>query len=205
MKHLAIYTRISGLGQNEASQLPDLERWVAGQSQECVWYRDTASGRTMNRPSWSKLMEAVREGKVEAIVVSRLDRLGRTAKGLTALFQELIERKVNLISLRDSVDLNSPSGRLLGHVLASVSQYETEVRSERVAAGIKVAKAKGKRWGGSKRGWRRKSIAPKVNDIRSLYKQGMTITQIARITSLSRPTVYRILDQSAAPLGNAQR
>ena len=59
-----------------------------------------------------------------------LDRLGRTAKGLTALFEDLVTRKVNLVSLKDGLDLSTPAGRLMANVLASVAAYETEVRSE---------------------------------------------------------------------------
>ena len=61
---------------------------------------------------------------------------------------------MNLVSLRDGVDLNTPAGRLMANVLASVSQYETEVRAERVLAGQAKARAKGVTWGGSKRGRR---------------------------------------------------
>jgi DNA invertase Pin-like site-specific DNA recombinase len=62
----------------------------------------------------------------------RLDRLGRTAKGLTALFEELQSRHVGLVLLGEGLDLSTPAGRLLANVLASVSQYESEVRGERV-------------------------------------------------------------------------
>jgi DNA invertase Pin-like site-specific DNA recombinase len=89
---------------------------------------------------------------VSRVVDWRLDRLGRTAKGLTALFAELLELRVNLVSLRDSIDLNTPAGRLMANVLASVAQYETEVRAERVRAGQMIARANGKTWGGSKPG-----------------------------------------------------
>ena len=67
----------------------------------------------------------------------RLDRLGRTTKGLTALFEDLVDRKINLVSLKDGLDLSTPAGRLMANVLASVAAYETEVRSERVCAGRK--------------------------------------------------------------------
>jgi DNA invertase Pin-like site-specific DNA recombinase len=74
-------------------------------------------------------------------------RLGRTSAGLTALFDELVNRKVNLVSIRDGIDLFTPAGRMMAGVLASVAQYETEVRSERSMAGQAVARAKGKHMG----------------------------------------------------------
>ncbi len=151
-KHVAIYIRVSSNPQDTRSQEPDLERWAAAQDQPVKWYRDKATGKTMDRPGWQKLAEDIRMGKVSAVVVWRTDRLGRTAKGLTALFDDLQQRKINLISLKDGLDLATSAGRLMANVLASVAQYETEVRGERVAAGQAAARAQGKRWGGSKRG-----------------------------------------------------
>ena len=87
-------------------------------------------------------------GSFLTVVVWRLDRLGRTAKGLTALFEDLLGRGVDLVSLEDGLDLATPAGRLMANVLASVAQYETEVRADRVLAGQAVAKANGKTWGG---------------------------------------------------------
>src|SRR5436190_1355920 len=152
MKHVAIYLRVSSTGQDTKSQEPDLRRWAEAQDAPVKWYKDTATGKTMERPGWTKLEAAVRHGKVSAVVCWRIDRLGRTAKGLTALFDDLRERKVNLVSLKDSLDLSTPAGRLMANVLASVAQYETEVRGERVKAGQIVARQNGKRWGGSQPG-----------------------------------------------------
>ena len=87
-------------------------------------------------------------------MVWRLDRLGRTTKGLCQLFDELRERKVDLVSLKDGFSLESPARRLHARILASVAEYETEIRHERVIAGQAVARRKGKKWGGSKKVWR---------------------------------------------------
>ena len=127
MKHAAIYVRVSKrTGQDVRSQLPDLRRWAAGQPVK--WYKDRFTGKTMDRPGWNRLQAALDSGEVSAIVVWRIDRLGRTAKGLTALFADLQAKRVNLVSLKDGLDLSTPAGRLLAHVLASVAQFETEVR-----------------------------------------------------------------------------
>src|SRR5262245_49143099 len=124
-KHVALYLRVSSNGQDTRSQEPDLQRWAEAQDHPVVWYKDKATGKTMDRPGWRKLETAMRHGKVSAVVVWRIDRLGRTAKGLTSLFADLQERKVNLVSLRDGLDLGTAAGRLMAHVLASVAQYET--------------------------------------------------------------------------------
>lgn len=127
------------------------------------------------------------------MVVWRIDRLCRIAKGLTALFDELRERKVNLVSLRDGLDLSTPAGRLMANVLASVAQYETEVRGERVGAGQTVARKKGKRWGGSKPAVRKVVTDAQVRTIRDMKRKGERIADIARTVGLSRPTIYAIL------------
>jgi DNA invertase Pin-like site-specific DNA recombinase len=147
----------------------------------------------MDRKEWRKFEEAVRINRVGQIVVWRLDRLGRTAKDLTALFDELRERKVNLVSLRDGLDLHTPAGRLMPNVLASVAQYETEVRADRVRAGQEIARKNGKRWGGSVAGVRKKVTPTKERAIRSMRQAGEPITAIAAAVGLSRPTVYDVL------------
>jgi DNA invertase Pin-like site-specific DNA recombinase len=193
MKHVAFYCRVSSRSQDFASQEPDLKRYAKEQEGDVVWYSDTFSGKSMDRKGWNRLMEAVRQGKVSKVVCWRLDRLGRTAKGLTALFEELLERKVNLVSLRDGIDLNTAAGRLMGNVLASVAQYETEIRRERVLAGQAVAKSKGKTWGGSKPGRRIKVTDEQVKFIARMVGENTKIAAIARATGLSRQTVYEYL------------
>lgn len=192
-KHIAIYVRVSTKTQDQRSQLPDLEKWASMQDDEIVWYRDKATGKTMDRPAWNKLVEAIKGGKVLKVVVWRLDRLGRTAKGLTALFDELCQRRVGLFSLRDSLDLSTPAGRLMANVLASVAAYETEVRAERVQAGQAVARQQGKTWGGSKKG-RLITVTMEQRE-QVLAMRGDKIARIARTVGLSRPTIYRLLEQ----------
>ena len=148
-------------------------RPTTGRSQ---WYRDKFTGKTMDRPGMEKLMDDLRAGKVERIVVWRLDRLGRTTKGLCQLFDELAERKVDLVSLKDGFSLASPAGRLHARILASVAEYETEVRAERVAAGQAVARRKGKKWGGSKKGWRWKVTDDQLAAIHEMRAAGKKIS-----------------------------
>lgn len=194
MKTTAIYVRVSHRDQTHASQLPDLERWMAANDGPVEWYKDTFTGRTMQRPGMDKLLDALRNGKIERIVVWRLDRLGRTTRGLCQLFDELRERHADLVSLKDGFSLESPAGRLHARILASVAEYETEVRAERVAAGQSVARRKGKKWGGSAKGWRWKVSDDQVTAIYEMRAATKSIAHIARVTGLSRPTIYRVLD-----------
>ena len=96
----AIYLRVSSRKQDTASQEPDLRRWVAAQGIDGVrWYRDTFTGKTLDRPGFNRLLADVRAGKIDSVVCWRLDRLGRTARGLTDLFEELAARKLSLIHI----------------------------------------------------------------------------------------------------------
>ena len=198
MAATAIYVRVSSRTQDTASQEPDLKRWPEAHKDITVrWYRDKSSGTTMQRPGFRRLMADVNLAKVDRIVVWRLDRLGRTARGLTELFEDLLRRGVDLVSLKEGLDLGTPAGRLLAHVLASVAMFETEVRSERVVAGQVAAREAGKRWGGSPKGRRLKVTEEQESTIRRKREEGEGVTAIARATGLSRPTIYRVLGTEA--------
>lgn len=192
MPHIAIYLRVSTKAQDTRSQEPDLHRWSDAQDDPIVWYRDKFTGRTMERPGWRKLEAALSAGEVSKIVVWRLDRLGRTASGLTRLFDDLTTSKIGLVSLRDGIDMATPAGRLMANVVASVAQYETEVRAERVLAGQAVARSKGKTWGGWQKGRRRKVTEEQVRIIRRMKAENESVAAIARATGLSRPSIYAV-------------
>jgi DNA invertase Pin-like site-specific DNA recombinase len=196
---VAIYMRVSkGSGQDFASQEPDLKRWADAQTDPVKTYTDKMTGKTMDRPAFNKLMADVQTGKLKTIVVWRLDRLGRTAKGLVTLFEDLQARKVNLVSIKDGLDLSTPAGRLMANVLASVAAYETEVRAERIHAGLAVAKENGVKLGrpkqvGDGKGKRIKVTTEQETIVRRLKGEGQGVSTIARMTGLSRPTIYSII------------
>jgi len=163
----AYYLRVSTKVQDTKSQEADIHAHAAKQA-DAVFYRDKFTGKGMNRPGWSKLWADVCAGKVDKVVVWRLDRLGRTVAGLSQLFAELQERKIDLVSLRDGLDLNTAAGRLMAHVLASVAAYELEVKCERQLAGIAEARRQnGGRcpWGGRRPGTRVKDRGSGEGDL----------------------------------------
>jgi len=142
-KITAIYCRVSTTHQKLDSQEDELQRWLDLHNPSNVrWFKDKFTGKTMHRANMQKMLELMHQGKVDTIVVWRLDRLGRTASGLTKLFDELRRNKCNLISIRDHLDLSTPAGRLNANIIASVAAYETEVRGERVRAGQEAARAR---------------------------------------------------------------
>lgn len=194
---IAVYVRVSSKQQDTKSQRPDLERWLSAYAdgQPVKWYADKFTGRTMERKGWQQLEADIAAGKVSKVLCWRLDRLGRTASGLTKLFDYLTARKVSLVSLKDGLDLATSAGRLMANVLASVAQYETEIRQERVLAGQAVARANGVKWGGSKRGRRISVTHEQVEAVKRYKADGMKTARIARAVGLSRPTIYRLLGE----------
>jgi len=195
MQHVTIYVRVSTKKQDTRSQESDLKQWAEAYAngQPVKWYRDKATGKSMDRPGWQRLEADIDAGRVSRVVVWRLDRLGRTASGLTALFEKLSTRKIGLVSLKDGLDLSTPAGRLIANVLASVAAYENEVRAERIMAGQNAARAAGKTWGGSKAGRRVKVTDEQIATVRRMKDDGASRAAMARATSLSRPTIYSIL------------
>lgn len=194
---VGIYIRVSSRTQSTRSQEPDLQKWVKAFADDrpVQWFRDKATGTTMDRPAWKRLEAAIDRGEIGTLIVWRLDRLGRLASGLALLFDKLIAKKVNLISLRDGVDLSTPAGRLTCNILASIAAFETEVRGERARAGIQAARDRGIKWGGSPKGRRHCNTRSKEAAVRRLRAQGMPITQIARSVGLGRQTVYNLLNE----------
>jgi DNA invertase Pin-like site-specific DNA recombinase len=191
---LGIYMRCSTNKQQTASQKRELKRWAESHADENIsWYEDHFTGKTMERPGWVGLWKDCCEGRIQTIVCWRLDRLGRTAKGLITLRDELIARSLNLISLRDSLDLSTSSGRLMFGIIASVAEYETEVRRERQMAGIAAARERGKRIGGRKAGASNRKTRDVLPAVLALHKEGKRVSEIARATRLSRPTIYGLL------------
>lgn len=193
-KFIAAYVRVSGKKQRHASQEPDLKRWAATQDLPVRWYFDTYTGKTMNRPGWLKLEADMRAGKVAKLACWKIDRLGRTARELLTLFDELRQRKVDLVCVAGGImGLDTPEGRLLAGLLAQFAEFDNELRSERILAGQAVARAAGKKWGGSKPGRRKKVTPTQARTIRRMKADGEGVSSIARTMSLSRDTIYSIL------------
>jgi DNA invertase Pin-like site-specific DNA recombinase len=188
----AAYVRVSSVQQDDTLQVQAVERWAAAQGEQVTIYRDTFTGRTMERPGWRRLEAAIRAGEVSRLVTWRLDRLGRTAAGLAVLLEELSARGVVLVSLTEGLDLSTPAGRLMAGIIGSVAAYETEIRRERQEAGIATARAAGRRWGGSRPG-RRKASAAQREAIAALRASGHGLRAVAAAVGLSVGCVRRVL------------
>ncbi len=185
---------ISSHAQNHRSQMPDMKRWAESQELPVQFFRDKFTGRTLDRPRWQRLEKDIRAGKVAKLAVWKIDRLGRTAREMLALFDELRARSVDFVCVAGGImGLDTPEGRLFAGMLVQFAEYDNEIRAERIRAGQAAAKAQGKAWGGSAKGRRIKVKIEQVRMIQRLHEEGEKISAIARAAGLSRPTIYRLL------------
>jgi DNA invertase Pin-like site-specific DNA recombinase len=194
---IGIYERVSSVKQDTAAQHGELATWAQQQEakgESIVWYTDKQSGKTMRRPGFQRLEADIRAGKIKQVVVWRLDRLGRTMGGLTTFLEHLEKEGIGFFSLKDGFDLSSASSRFTLNILASVAKFETEVRAERIAAGIAAKKARGESWGnGRPKGSSHKATPEVRRQITRMKQQGEKVAVIARVCKISRQTVYQVL------------
>ena len=178
------YARVSTLDQNLDLQLSALEE--AGCEK---LYQDQISGTKANRPGLTMALEVLR--KNDTLVVWKLDRLGRTVKGLIDLVNLLHQKEIHFKSITDNVDTSTPAGRFFFHVMASLAQMERELLAERTKAGLAAAKAKG-RVGGRKR----KMTQSKIESAKQLLASGSLPRDVAQNLGISVPTLYRWIPAS---------
>jgi DNA invertase Pin-like site-specific DNA recombinase len=152
-------------------------------------FQDQITGARAERPGLSKALEQLREN--DTFVVWKLDRLGRTVKGLIELVADLAKNKIHFKSITDQIDTSTPAGRFFFHVMASLAQMERELIVERTLAGLDVARARG-RIGGRKR----LMSASKIESAKQLLATGMPPREVAANLSISIPTLYRWIPAS---------
>jgi len=142
------------------------------------------SGSRFDRPGLNEVLSHLRE--FDSLVVWRLDRLGRSVKGLVELIEDLAKRKIHFQSITDQIDTSTPAGRFFFHVMASLSQMEKEICLQRTACGLEAARKLG-RVGGRKR----KMTDAKIDSAKKLLIAGTAPKDVAKHLGVSLPTLYR--------------
>ena len=135
------YARVSSNGQNLDSQLEALNKVGC----EKIFQEKKSGTQSTNRPELQKALEFCRSG--DTFIVTRLDRCSRNVKDLHTIIDMLKEKDVDFKATNQEIDTSTSAGRLMIGLLSIVSAFETDLRAERQADGIKAAKAKGKKWG----------------------------------------------------------
>jgi DNA invertase Pin-like site-specific DNA recombinase len=179
------YARVSTADQSLELQLDALRQ--AGCERV---FTDKASAARTPRHGLSAAQSHLREG--DSLVVWKLDRLGRSVKGLVDLVGELAQQGVQFRSLTDGIDTTTPHGRFFFHMMASLAQMERELIAERTKAGLDAARRRGRMVG------RKRRMTPsKIESAKRLLGGGMSPREVAQNLGVSIPTLYRWVPASS--------
>jgi len=182
------YGRVSTADQNLDAQRDALA--AAGCDEVLV---DKASGKLARRPELDKALLVAREG--DQLVITKLDRLGRSLEHLIALSKELQAKGVDLVVLDQGIDTSTALGRMFFQILGAIAEFEHALMSERTRDGLAAARARGRTGG------QRPKLTPRQAKIaQDMYdevgadgRRAHTVAEIAAEFGVSRPTVYRHL------------
>ena len=187
-KKTAIYLRVSTDSQSTDLQRSEIEQYVKSRGwSKSVVYEDKLSGTTTKRPGLQLMLSDARKKEFDILICWKLDRMGRSLKDLINTLNELVELKIEFISLRDGIDMTQPSGVLLVHLLGAIAQFEVSLTKTRILAALDEARRKGVRLG------RPPTIS--IDDVHLLRSQGLSLNQIAVKLRCSKSAVHKTLSK----------
>jgi DNA invertase Pin-like site-specific DNA recombinase len=188
------YARVSTKDQSLQMQVEALQKSGCDKIHE-----EIASGAKMARPVLDEMLRNLREG--DTVVIWKLDRLGRNLAHLIKLTTQLNEKKVGLISLNDPIDTTTPQGRLIFSIFGSLAEFERELIIERTQAGLKSARARGRK-GGRPKGMSQDAMH-KATIAEALYTNGtISVKKIAEQLDISKTTLYLYLRSRNVMIGS---
>lgn len=184
---VALYARVSTTnGQHPEMQLTELREYASRRGWNIVgeYVDEGISGSKESRPQLNRLMADVHRRKFEIVLVWKIDRFGRSLKHLVNALADLDAYGVAFVSLRDNLDLSTPSGRLMFQIIGAMAEFERALIQERVRAGLKSARARGKRLG-------RPRTSVDADQIAELRASGTSWRQISERVGAGVGTVRR--------------
>lgn len=177
------YARVSTHEQNLDLQLDALKQYGAERI-----FEEKMTGTKRERPQLDEMMKYLREG--DTVVVWKLDRIGRSMKNLMELVNGFHEKGVNFVSLKENIDTTTATGKLIFHIFASLAEFERDMLSERTKAGLKSARARGRKGGRPATAKDKVALALKMYDSRQY-----TATEISDATGISKTSLYRFVKE----------
>jgi DNA invertase Pin-like site-specific DNA recombinase len=190
---VALYARVStrDKGQNPELQLSDLREYAAARGWQIIgeFVDEGVSGSRDSRPQLDAMMRLAKARKLDVIAVWKLDRFGRSLRHLVDALAELEATGVAFVSLRDSLDLSTPAGKLMFHVIGAMAEFERALIQERVRAGLAIARSRGKTLGRPKV---RRDRDKDAKRIRQLRDEGQSYREIAEELGRSTMDIHRI-------------
>jgi DNA invertase Pin-like site-specific DNA recombinase len=188
---VALYARVSTMhSQNPEMQLAELREYGARRGWEIIseYVDEGISGSRERRPQLDRLMADAHRRKFDLIAVWKIDRFGRSLKHLVNALADLDSLGVAFVSLRDNIDLSTPSGRLMFQIIGAMAEFERSLIQERVRAGLRNAVARGVRLGRPKR-------MVDAAEIAHLRAAGASWREVAEQMHIGVGTAIRALQQ----------
>lgn len=178
------YARVSCMDQNLDRQKDALRAHGVD-----MMFCEKMSGTKKNRPELDAMLSKLKPG--DTVVIESLSRLGRSVKNLCDLMEHFENNKIRVVSLKETLDTTSPTGKLLFTVLASLAEFERNVLAQRTQEGLSAARARG-RVGG-----RPKADTNAIKKALALYQTGQySVKEIKELTGVSKSTLYRSLSEA---------
>jgi DNA invertase Pin-like site-specific DNA recombinase len=185
-KKVALYSRVSTKDQDVELQLVELRKYV--QDRNWTAYKEYTdigqSGAKDSRPKLNLLMADSKRKRFDVVLVWKFDRYARSLKHLVDSLHEFQALNIDFISLTEGIDTTTPVGMAMFAVIGAMAQLERDLIRERVLAGMKRAKARGKAIG-------RPKAYLDVEEVKRLREEGFNVTEISRKLNVSRANIYR--------------
>ena len=186
-KSVAIYARVSTDKQAVDMQLTELRDYAKRAGWKIFWeFTDEGfTGKNTIRPAFKEMMDLARQRKFDVLLVWKLDRLSRSLKDLINTLDELGHLGIDFNSYDNKIDTSTPTGKLVFQIIGAVAEFERDIISERVKAGLRNAKRKGKRLG-------RPPVSPVViKKARELRADGLSYRKIGKRLGISEGMVRK--------------
>src|SRR6266404_2445492 len=191
---VALYARVStsNHGQDVTLQTRELKEFVERRGWQLAGeYVDLGiSGSKVRRPELDRLMADAHRGQFDAVIVWKFDRFARSVSHLLRALETFQALGIDFVSLSESLDTSTPTGKMVFTVLGAVAELERSLIVERVKAGLRNARAKGKRLG-------RPRVSVSAAKIKELRAEGLSWAKIAERLGVGEGTVYRAARASA--------
>lgn len=191
IQRVALYARVSTLaGQSPEMQLVELREYAERRGwQVAEEYVDAGvSGAKESRPALNRMMTDAKQRKFDAVACWKLDRFGRSVKHVVVALADFEALGIAFVSLRDNLDLSTPSGRLMFQIIAAMAEFERALIQERVRSGLQNAKRRGRKLG-------RPSLVLDKARIARLRASGASIRAISAQLGISLGSVHKALQE----------
>lgn len=183
------YARVSTQGQDIDLQIKQIKEYAMFRDIELVrLFQDKASGKDLNRQDFNRMIETLETNPldVNAVIITKLDRMGRSLLDLINTTKWMDDKKIGLISITNSIDTTTKEGRLFFYIMGALGEYERELIMERTQAGREEAIKNGVKMG-------RPTVDINIEEVKRKMAQGVPKTKIADDLGVHRSTLYERL------------